>query len=801
MSSVIEGYNYDIFISYRQKDNKYDGWVTEFVGNLKKEIEATFKEDISVYFDINPHDGLLETHDVDASLKEKLKCLVFVPIISQTYCDPKSFAWEHELKAFSEMASKESFGLMVKLPNGNVASRVLPVRIHDLNDCDIKLFETVAGSFLRGVEFIYKESGVNRPLRQNEENPHNNLNHTIYRNQINKVANAIQDIIMAIQNPKQKPEAFSKEENSLKPDSKKDKKFKIFAGAILVIALVIAGLLFIPKLFKTNCQVEKSIAVLPFKLLSDEPDKQYLADGMMDAITLHLSKINDLRVLSRPSVEQYRNPTKTTTTIGRELGVQYLLEGSFQKFGDSVRLIVQLIRVGKEGHLWATNYDRLWKNIYSVQSEVAQAIASELDAVITPEEAGKLIERPTENLEAYQAYLRGLYYEGQPHFLIDEGIQAAKGFQDAVDIDTTFALAWGKLARAHARLYYLSYDLTQAGLMKAKQAAANALRLGFDQPRIHIEIGYYFLWALNDKIQALKQFEIAEKSLPNDVDVLLGKSEIIRTSGRWDEYYSMLEKLNQRRPNNASTLTNLAEVCWWTRRHKDAIDFFNQAIAISPNNATPYIYKAFDYMSWKGAGEESREAITHIGIKNEWYLQAWFFQEAGEGNLQKALQLASDTSLGWGINNKMWIIPRTMLAAYIYDFRKEPELARSNYNAAIDILEKKVAQFPNNRRFHGALGMAYAGIGRKEEAIKEGIKAVDLLPISKDALYGLGELHDLAIIYTMVGEYDRALEQLDKLLSVPSWITPAWINMDIRFAPLKSHPGLKKLLAKYPVDK
>lgn len=165
MSSIIEGYNYDIFISYRQKDNKYDGWVTEFVGNLKKEIEATFKEDISVYFDINPHDGLLETHDVDASLKEKLKCLVFIPIISQTYCDPKSFAWEHELKAFAEMASKESLGLMVKLPNGNVASRILPVRIHDITDCDVKLFESLTGSILRGIEFIYKEPGVNRPLR------------------------------------------------------------------------------------------------------------------------------------------------------------------------------------------------------------------------------------------------------------------------------------------------------------------------------------------------------------------------------------------------------------------------------------------------------------------------------------------------------------------------------------------------------------------------------------------------------------------------------------------------------------
>jgi len=195
MASLIPGYEYDIFISYRQKDNKYDGWVTEFVDNLKKELEATFKEDISVYFDINPHNGLLETHDVDESLKDKLKSLIFIPIISRTYCDPKSFAWEHEFKAFVEQASKDQFGIKIKLLNSNVASRVLPIRINDLDISDKKLYESILGGVLRGVEFVYKEPGVNRPLRSNEDNPQNNLNQTIYRNQVNKVALAIRDLI------------------------------------------------------------------------------------------------------------------------------------------------------------------------------------------------------------------------------------------------------------------------------------------------------------------------------------------------------------------------------------------------------------------------------------------------------------------------------------------------------------------------------------------------------------------------------------------------------------------------------
>jgi hypothetical protein len=198
MSSIIEDYNYDIFVSYRQKDNKHDGWVTEFVENLRGELESTFKEDIGVYFDINPHDGLLETHDVDDSLKEKLNCLVFLPIISRTYCDPKSYAWEYEFKAFVEQASKDRFGLKVKLHNGNVASRILPIFIHEVDLADQQACESVLGNILRGIDFTYKAPGVNRPLRPREENPYDNLNHIIYRDQINKVAIAIDEIIRGL---------------------------------------------------------------------------------------------------------------------------------------------------------------------------------------------------------------------------------------------------------------------------------------------------------------------------------------------------------------------------------------------------------------------------------------------------------------------------------------------------------------------------------------------------------------------------------------------------------------------------
>ena len=204
MASVVPGCEYDIFISYRHNDN-LDGWVTEFVQNLEKELRGTIKEPVSIYFDSNPHDGLLETHNVDKSLEGKLKCLIFIPILSQTYCDPKSFAWQNEFCAFSKMAIvgaplSGGEGLGVRLKNGNVASRILPIKIHDLDAEDKAIIENEIGGALRAVEFIYKEPGVNRPLKSSDDRALN-LGKSDYKNQVNKVANAVKEIIAALKSP------------------------------------------------------------------------------------------------------------------------------------------------------------------------------------------------------------------------------------------------------------------------------------------------------------------------------------------------------------------------------------------------------------------------------------------------------------------------------------------------------------------------------------------------------------------------------------------------------------------------
>jgi TolB-like protein len=456
MSSIIEGYNYDIFISYRQKDNKGDGWVSEFIEALKTELESTFKEEISVYFDINPSDYLLESYDVDASLKDKLKCLVFIPIISRTYCDPKSFAWEHEFKAFVEQTSQDQFGLKVKLPNGNVASRVLPVRIYDLDTSDTKLCESVLGGILRGIEFIYKEPGVNKPLTGDDDEK-KNLNGTKYRIQINKVANAIKEVITALEQHEQKPEEVSKKVIESVSIPRRSNKTTIIAGSLILLALIVLSYFFIPKLFKSEKQLEKSIAVLPFRNDTPVDSNKYFINGIMEEVLNDLQTIKDLRVLGRTSVEQYRNNnTKSIPEIARELGVNYIVEGSGQKYGNKFVLRVQLLIAKNERHLWGNSYEQEIKetsDIINVQSNIAQAIATELKATITPEEKLLLEKIPTKSLSAYDFYQLGREEYGK---YVAARVRAGQGQEEfkkaelyylkALEYDSTFAQAYTGLA-------------------------------------------------------------------------------------------------------------------------------------------------------------------------------------------------------------------------------------------------------------------------------------------------------------------------------------------------------------------
>lgn len=520
MSSILEGYNYDIFISYRLKDNKGDRWVSEFVETLKTELESTFKEEISVYFDINLHDGLLETHDVDASLEDKLKCLVFIPIISRTYCDPKSFAWKHEFKVFVEEASNDQFGLKVKLLNGNAANRVLPVRIHDLDKADIRECESVLGGALRGIEFIYKESGFNRPLKPDDDEKIN-VNKTKYRNQIVKVVLAIKEVIVSMGQHEQKSDEVSKEVSKPLSALRKSNKTKIIAGSIIAFALIVLGFLFVPKLFKPSEQLEKSIAVLPF--INDSPDQEnaYFINGIMEEVLNNLQKIKDFRVLSRTSVEQYRGSKKPSLPrIAKELGVNYIVEGSGQKYGDKFVLRAQLIAADKEKHLWGSSYEQEileTSDIINTQIQIAQAIAAELRTTITPDEKQLIEKTPTTSLTAYDFFQRGK--EEFVNYRLDNKIENLKKaehyYRTALEYDSTFAEAYAGLALTYIDKTYPTSNYFSESFLDSTIVLADRA-LSYDD---HLAEAYYaraVYYSKHKNIeQALKEFEKALKYNPN----------------------------------------------------------------------------------------------------------------------------------------------------------------------------------------------------------------------------------------------------------------------------------------------
>lgn len=449
MPAIVPAFEYDIFISYRHNDN-LDGWVTDFVQNLEKELRSTLKDSLSIYFDKNPHDGLLETHHVDKSLEGKLKCLIFIPIISQTYCDPKSFAWQHEFCAFNRMAEAtlsplerdgvRSFGRDIKLSNGNVASRILPIKIHDLDSEDKILLESELGGVLRAIEFIYKESGVNRPLKPSD-NKNENQNKAEYRNQVNKVANAIKEIITSLKSPGN--QATPSITNSL-PIAKTSKK-PVVAILSLILVLAVGSYFVYPKLLSETLPaiaLDKSIAVLPFVDLSEAKDQGWFSDGLTEEILNSLAHVKGLNVISRTSSFAFKNKNLRIQTIADSLGVNYVVEGSVRKSDNGLRITAQLIRAKDGFHIWSNTYDRNSKDIFVLQQEIAAKIAGSLDISLDPKAVERMQWAGTNNPEAFVTFLKGQEIFNEGHIKRNELLPYLKraniNFDDAIRMDPEF---------------------------------------------------------------------------------------------------------------------------------------------------------------------------------------------------------------------------------------------------------------------------------------------------------------------------------------------------------------------------
>lgn len=568
MPSLLPGFEYDVFISYRQKDNKHDGWVTDFVENLQDELESTFKEDISIYFDINPRDGLLETHDVAASLSEKLKCLVFIPLISRTYCDPRSYAWEHEFSEFLLQATNSRPGLKVKLQDGNFASRLLPVIIYDLDYEDINLCETLLKGPLRGIEFIYRESGVNRPLTLKDKQE-KNLCNTTYRNQINKVANAINGIIMGMKAGESVTHAIH--ENILQVKQKSD-------------------------------SLERSIAVLPFADMTREKDQDYFCDGMAEEIINALAHNEKLKVISRTSAFAFKNKHEDIREIGRKLGVETLLEGSIRKAGDRIRITAQLIKVEDGSHLWSDHFDREARDVFALQDEISSAIMDNLKVKLLGERNTMISRLHSENIEAYNLYLRGtLFWQ----MFTPEGYRkAAECFEQALKKDPGYALAYIGLG------YVMGYSTAwgnlppDVGWPRIHEYMKKAISLDKNLCEAYSAVGglnvyYYWNWK-----EAERNYRIALQINPNSSLTHLDYSNFLTFNKRHDEAIAEAKKAQELDPFSIYINTYTGFAYDYAGQSDKAIGEFRKTLAINPDYFITHYHLGRAYSS-KGMIAES----------------------------------------------------------------------------------------------------------------------------------------------------------------------------------------------------
>jgi serine/threonine protein kinase/tetratricopeptide (TPR) repeat protein len=580
------------------------------------------------------------------------------------------------------------------------------------------------------------------------------------------------------------------------------------AGAVTLIGLVLLALWLGPLIRDRRSPARGEldrprIVVLPFENLGPA-EHAYFADGVTEEITSRLAVVEGLGVISRNSAVRYAQSDKSIEQIGQELSVGFVLAGTVrwapsEEGRDRVRITPQLIRVAEDTQLWADTYDQVIDDIFEVQSSIAQTVVQQLGVVLQERELAAVEIRPTDSLDAYHAYLRGLHHASQPHFTVSNWERVLESFQQAVTLDSEFAKAWTELARAHAKFYYYQADLSEERKRLARRATDRAVELAPDEPDAHLALGYYYHWVEQNRQRALEEFALAERALPNDVGVLQARGALLQSMGRWAEAQQSLERAVGLSPRDASPAIDLALVYYVTRQYQRALECSNNAIAVasSPGSETwGYLTKAYVYWSWKGALPEARAALEHVSLDHDFAVWSWFWQEMYAGRHPEALERLELAPEGW-IRNKIAARPTPLLAGLALQLMSDSEQSHDAYESAREILERALENQPEDPRLRGSLGIAYAALGRKEDAIREGMRAVELYPISRDAFYGVPYVLDLAYIYTLVDEHEKACDQLESLLAVPSWVSVPFLGMDPRWDRLRDHPRFQSLLDEY----
>ncbi len=547
----------------------------------------------------------------------------------------------------------------------------------------------------------------------------------------------------------------------------------------------------------------KSIAVLPFQNLSKDEENAFFADGVQDEILTDLAKIADLKVISRTSVMQYKNvSTRNLPEIAQALKVAHVLEGSVQRSANRVRVSAQLIDARNDTHVWAEKYDRDLADVFAIQSEIAEKIADQLQAKLSPREKSAMTERPTSDLAAYDLYLRAkeLIYEGydNPPREREDDFKAVQLLDQAVARDPAFLLAYCLLAYAHDDIYLYNYDHTETRLALAETSVRAAVRLQPDSGETHLAQAIHFYWGYLNYDRAREELAKAQHALPNNVQIFKFLGLINRREGRWDEAIRNLEHSLDLDPRNASTISDLGDTYFKLRRYEEAIAVVNRALALEPGS--------INFRTWPaqiGVDAEADTAPLRTVVNTIEAEGPSSAAEVAQDSFQLALRERDPAAAARALKNipsegsigSLFIFPHAWYEGLLARLRRDAPGAHSAFTAARSEAEKTVRTQPGSVESLSVLALIDAELGEKDKAIQEGRTACDMRPVAKDAVTGVILISNLAGIYALTGEKDLAVEQLDIVSKLPCGPSYGQLRLDPYWDSLRGDPRFEKIVA------
>jgi TolB-like protein/Tfp pilus assembly protein PilF len=567
-----------------------------------------------------------------------------------------------------------------------------------------------------------------------------------------------------------------------------------------VIVSAAAGFFLLPRV--SAHKIDKSIAVLPFESLSDEKENAYFADGIQDDVLTNLSKIGDLKVISRTSVMPYRGKASNLREIGKALGVSSILEGSVRRIGNRVRVNVQLINAENDEHIWAEDYDRELTDVFAIQTDLAQKIATELRAKLSPSEKAQMEHKPTENGEAYLAFVQA---HNLQNAVEDFGKlkQSEQLYARAVELDPKFALALARYSQLESWIFHI-YEPTRERRQKARALAEQALQLQPDLPEAHLAMGFSYYYGDNNYDAAQKEFEIARRGLPNESEVYLALGAIQRRQGKWAESTANLEKAASLNPKDSWPLQNLAENYQVLRNFDAANKTIDRGLQINPTEVGLWEIKSKLAIAENGdlsVSEKAFQTVKSMPMNDKDKLRiagsradVFVLERKYQEGLREAESLPDDLLAPIhpaALYGKYYIIGFARKA-----LQDEPG-ARAAFLKAKDLLEAQLKESPDAPDMHIQLAKVLAHLGEKDAALAEARRATELLPESKDALGGPEIAAGAAEVHAILGDNGRAIEILDELLSRPSAVTVQSLKVNPIWDSLRNDPQFQALLQKY----